>query len=1134
LENRIHIKNRTSVLRSCAFSLAGWFLLAFAATSVVAQQSAYNPDWQKTAPTGDPTPLLDELRSNPEAIAAAKATATVRAASTNTAQPAATVNANFSGFQTAPYTSAHVSADTSRSYATVMGDFNQDGKMDVAVFSGNSKLVIMNGDGTGSFTQGSTLSGVGQVYKAIAADMNGDGYPDIVVLQTASNYLGTPAVLINKKDGTFAAPVSIKPGTTYHSLNGIYSGVQDFALYDVNGDGKLDIVMVSVGTVDTISYTNLIVETLFNNGDGTFTPSAAIETDSTLANKASMGWGNPVLVRQINGNPYLVFYETSALVGGGQYSTKIYSLPLASTGKVDMNSAIIADFGSLHSTAPTSYLQYVDVNKDGIDDLILNNGNGNIYIALGKSDGTFGTLSNVIDTSFSISTSNITVTDIDGDGNVDLLVPGSSKLMVFTGNGDGTFNTPKSVDIEGFGTISLSGLSIPQIGPMVYDWNGDGKLDVLYPDISQRLLVLFKGNGNGSFVGAPALISTQTDLSTSSIIAYNVLDLNGDNKQDIVASSPYGVMTGINDGTGKFQYKLAIGTPSIVSISSAHADFNLDGKQDFLVINEDGSYHYHPWLMYSNGDGSVTGSEVLLPYAQLSAPKIVAGDLNGDGYPDAVQSVYNYSTGLYGFYVLLNDGKGNLFANNFVSTGTTSSYTLYALELGDVNGDGYLDVIVSEGSSSATTVAVYLNPGTGIFTGVSPKTISGFTYPTGIIYARDLNADGKLDLLLGVQSGSYAGVYEAIGKGDGTFDAPTAISTAFVPSAISVEDFNSDGVYDIAAVNYESSMTDAMDKYLGVNIFRGIGDGTFAAPASFNVYPSSTLILPIDLTGSGAKSLLVYSSIGSTLLENKGGSTVTVAASSSSIGQGDTLTIKAHIASRVAGTATPTGTVTFYQDAALAGTGTLDATGTAYFATSSLTAGSHKFTAAYAGDTTYTANSVANTVSVAVSAVTPVFTMTNSNSDLTVARGSTASTALSFASNATFTGTIALSCSGLPTNASCSFSQSTVSLSPNQTATSTLTINTTGTTQAALHNSPLGWAGGAASLAALLMPVFFRRRRKILFMVLLAVVSMSGFLSGCGNKTDTVAKAGSYTVTVLATPSNSATAKTSTFLLTVH
>jgi Bacterial Ig-like domain (group 3)/FG-GAP-like repeat/Bacterial Ig domain/FG-GAP repeat len=157
---------------------------------------------------------------------------------------------NGDGTLKAPMTSQ---TDTSPMTLNI-ADINLDHKPDLLV-GGNSKPVILLGNGDGTFSLSPVTLGVNGSVVA-AADLNGDSLPDIVVGGTSASDWMSAFVLLQRTDGTFTTPV------TYRSENvaGTWAIPEALFLQDFNGDGKVDLVLVSQGG-----------STIFSgNGDGTF------------------------------------------------------------------------------------------------------------------------------------------------------------------------------------------------------------------------------------------------------------------------------------------------------------------------------------------------------------------------------------------------------------------------------------------------------------------------------------------------------------------------------------------------------------------------------------------------------------------------------------------------------------------------------------------------------------------------------------------------------------------------------------------------------------------------------------------------------------------------------------------------
>lgn len=143
----------------------------------------------------------------------------------------------------------------------------------------------------------------------------------------------------------------------------------------------------------------------------------------------------------------------------------------------------------------------------------------------------------------------------------------------------------------------------------------------------------------------------------------------------------------------------------------------------------------------------------------------------------------------------------------------------YSLGIGDVNGDGILDMALAEefgGPSGEGGIAVLLGNPDGTFQ--SAYYISTEPEPVDLVLA-DFNHDGRLDILTDSFLGSYTNIYVQLGNGDGTFQAPASFpGIGIVPL---VADFNNDGNLDVMLESFVyPSDTD-------ISLLLGNGDGTF-------------------------------------------------------------------------------------------------------------------------------------------------------------------------------------------------------------------------------------------------------------------------------------------------------------------
>lgn len=278
-------------------------------------------------------------------------------------------------------------------------------------------------------------------------------------------------------------------------------------------------------------------------------------------------------------------------------------------------------------------------------------------------------------------------------------------------------------------------------------------------------------------------------------------------------------------------------------------DFNGDGKLD-LVVTEPGSGNVG--VMLGNGDGTF---QAPVNYMVGQAPQasslqfygVTVGDFNGDGKPDFVVSDWadNYVS------VFLGNGDGTFEAGVTYPVGVNPS----SVALADLNGDGKLDIVVSNQTCaeattcSPATVSVLLGNGDGTF-----QTHSDFDagLDANWVAVGDFNGDGKLDLAVvdGQGNAMTSAVLIFLGNGDGTFQSPVSYQLSVNGASEAVADFNGDGKLDVAVA----------DNIGTLSIFLGNGDGTFQPRVDYPAgsFPWGSLAVG-DFNGDGKLDLAVGS-----------------------------------------------------------------------------------------------------------------------------------------------------------------------------------------------------------------------------------------------------------------------------------
>ncbi len=321
-------------------------------------------------------------------------------------------------------------------------------------------------------------------------DFNGDHRPDLACALGNSSQV---EVLLSNGDGTFQAPRAFAAGASPFSV----------AVGDFDGDGKLDLAVA-----DSFRF-NSEVSVLLGNGDGTF--------------------------------------QTRRAFAAGEIPTSV----------------VVGDF-----------------NRDGRPDLaVANYGSSNLSVLLGNGDGTFQAAQNIVAPISSLNP--LTTGDFDGDHNLDLVVSGLGSLAVLRGNGDGSFQSARTV-VTGAATVEMSGAAD-------FNGDGKQDIVVLNrplaPDFRSTVSVLL-GNGDGTFQSPQTVQDVAVGSAPHSL---SVADFDGDGRLDLaVVYNPTlppptpTVRVSLGNGDGTFQAAQVFDVDSLPSCMAA-ADFNGDGRPDLVV-----------------------------------------------------------------------------------------------------------------------------------------------------------------------------------------------------------------------------------------------------------------------------------------------------------------------------------------------------------------------------------------------------------------------------------------------------------------------------------------------------------------------------------------------------------------------
>jgi hypothetical protein len=240
---------------------------------------------------------------------------------------------------------------------------------------------------------------------------------------------------------------------------------------------------------------------------------------------------------------------------------------------------------------------------------------------------------------------------------------------------------------------------------------------------------------------------------------------------------------------------------------------------------------------------------------------VAVGDLNGDGHPDVVVVAANASPSILG--VLLGKGDGTFNAPvTYVAGGNSSS----AVVIGDVNGDGFLDLVVANESASNSSgegdVSVLLGNGNGTFQ-PAVNYDSGGSDATALAIA-DVNGDKHPDIVVVNRCDSECTGNGTVGvllnDGKGSFLAPILYSSgALLPDSVAVGDFTGDGKPDIVVAHKCAADGECNTSNGSLGVLLNNGDGTFKAPVVYGSggYLYALAVAVADMNGDGKLDLIV-------------------------------------------------------------------------------------------------------------------------------------------------------------------------------------------------------------------------------------------------------------------------------------
>lgn len=368
-----------------------------------------------------------------------------------------------------------------------------------------------------------------------------------------------------------------------------------------------------------------------------------------------------------------------------------------------------------------------DFNGDGRPDVAMSDSD-TIVVRLTRSNGTFGPEQVIHHAPANDdSISGLAAGDFDSDGHQDLLVAGAKFITTYHGLGDGTFTRRSAIAVPGF-----------RHDMVVADFNHDGRLDVAAASYADSVVVVLRGNGDGSFT----LVQQKAFARDPKLeVRLAIADFDGDNQLDLAVAVGEGVRLLLGNGDGTFHdgplapvdWEFTAGEPQRLVV----VDFDRDLLPDLVAVGSFRLARFQNLGGRFDEPGLVQVAGENIPFAIKSVP--IDGfliDVDGDGWPDFVEL-----DGL-GFVAVLMNGCGSAYilrsSSDAVIDGDSITLTLSGVDGMNASQTGFLDgsTFLAYGNGTLTTslhgAGLHVLSATSTFGTIATLTVSVHDQPSSI------------------------------------------------------------------------------------------------------------------------------------------------------------------------------------------------------------------------------------------------------------------------------------------------------------------------------------------------------------------------------------------------------------------
>jgi len=710
-----------------------------------------------------------------------------------------------------------------------------------------------------------------------AGDVNGDGYDDIIVGASGYNLGQGRAYIYYGGINMNSVPDVILNG----EAAGNNFGNSVSAAGDVNGDGYADVI---VGANSYSSSTGRVYiyfgGALMNNvSDLIITGGASGDNLGYSVSKAG----------DVNGDGYgdVIAGATGITSNTGKAFIYYGGASMNNVADVTLNGeASNNNFGSSVSDAG-------DVNGDGYSDVIVgaknySGGFGKCYVYYGgasmnnTADVTMTGLISFEYLGYSVSGTG----DINGDNFDDVIISsfpmiGNAKGYVFFGGS--VMNNVADLTVSSNASSDGFGAAVSGIGDINADGYKDFAVGAIYNSSIGKVTVYYGGAN-------PDTIADQSVIGESGNFGFSVSDagdVNDDGYADFIAGAPY-----FNSAKGRvYLYKYNLTGSDVAdmrltgeasdnyfgySVSYA-GDVNGDGYPDFIV----GAYRYSSFkgraYIYFGGPAFDNIADIVLQGEASSnyfgSAVSGAGDVNGDGYDDVIIGAHQYSSSRGRAYIFYGGAAMDNTADVIFTGDISGDHLGYSVsKAGDVNGDGFSDILVGALYGASNFGYAYIFYGGSPMNNVADVTLvgenSGDNFGSSVSNAGDINGDSYDDFIISApyNSSGNGKVYVYFGGTNLNNLADlvmTGASGDYLGESVSnAGDVNSDGYSDII-MSTGSVYNGKVYLYLGGQTLSSQPNVTFNSESS-TIYFGNSISGINDINNDGFDDIIVGSSAYST------------------------------------------------------------------------------------------------------------------------------------------------------------------------------------------------------------------------------------------------------------------------------